>query len=531
MQATDRNACLDPSSNCVPINLFGPQGSITPAMIGFLTGVSNSGTTNTTLAQVKGVVSGDTGFAIATTPVNFAIGGEYRKYTASSISDLLTQTPDEVLGNGAASPDVFGQYDVKEVFGELVIPLLEDASFAKSLTIEAGARYSDYSTAGGNTTWKVGGSWEPIDGLKFRGNYQRGARAPNIGELFAPSVVGLTNLGVDPCVDVTNAAGVITAGPSINANLRAVCIAQGAPPTTIGAIQNPSAQQANGTFGGNPNLGVEIAKTWTVGAVWQPDFIQNFSISVDYFNIKVTGAVSSPTSGDVIGACFNNLSASSATNPACTSIRRSPLTGGLDGGSETRGLPFPLSNLGRITTDGVDVAIRYKRDLGFADLNWSFDGTWNHSNKFQATPTGLNRECVGFYSPNCNIQPEYVFNQRTSLTFDDSITVSLLWRYLSGSEQEPDDILNGNGPACGPGNPCGNLNFQTIPDEHYFDLSTRFEITDNATLTLTVMNLLNNKPKVVGADVGTTSFNSGNIYPSSYDPLGRRFAAAVKFKF
>jgi outer membrane receptor protein involved in Fe transport len=517
VQSTNRNTCLDTSSNCVPLNLFGAQGTITPAMIGFLTGVSNSGTTNTTLAQVKGVVSGDTGFAIATTPVNFATGVEYRKYTASSISDLLTQTPGEVLGNGAASPDVFGEYDVKEVFGELVIPILEDASFAKSLTLEVGGRYSDYSTAGGNTTWKVGGSWEPIDGLKFRGNYQRGARAPNIGELFSPNVVGLTNLGVDPC------AG---AAPLTNANLRAVCIAQGAPANTIGSIQNPSAQQANGTFGGNPNLGVEIAKTWTVGAVWQPEFVSNFSISVDYFNIKVTGAVSTPTSGDVISACFTGLSASSASNPACTGIRRNPLTGGLDGDTATTfGLPFPSSNLGRITTDGVDVAIRYKRDLGFADLNWSFDGTWNHSNKFQATPTGLNRECIGFYSPNCNIQPEYVFNQRTSLTFDDSITVSLLWRYLSGSQQEPDDIINGNGPVA------AGFGFEKIPDEHYFDLSGRFEITDNATLTLTVMNLLNNKPHVVGADVGTTSFNSGNIYPSSYDPLGRRFAAAVKFKF
>ncbi|MGC1470165.1 MAG: TonB-dependent receptor, partial [Sphingorhabdus sp.] len=322
VRSTNPTTCLDTSSNCVPLNLFGAQGTITPAMIGFLTGVSNSSSTQTSLAQVKGVVSGDTGFAIAITPINFAVGGEYRKYTAASVSDLLSQTPGEVLGNGAASPDVFGEYDVYEAFGEVVVPILEDLPFAKSLTLEAGVRYSDYSTAGTNTTYKFGGSYEPIDGLKFRGNYQRGARAPNINELFAPNVVGLVNLGTDPC------AG---AAPLTNANLRAVCIAQGAPANTIGSIQNPSAQQANGTFGGNPNLRVEIAKTYTVGVVYQPEFLPNFSISVDYFNIKVTGAVSTPTSGDVISACFTGLSASSASNPACTGIRRNPLTGGLDG--------------------------------------------------------------------------------------------------------------------------------------------------------------------------------------------------------
>jgi outer membrane receptor protein involved in Fe transport len=515
VRSTNPTTCIDTSSNCVPINLFGPQGSISQASLGFLTGVSVSSTTQTSLAQAKGVISGDTGFAIATTPINFAVGGEYRKYTAASVSDLLSQTPGEVLGNGAASPDVFGQYDVYEAFGEVVVPILEDLPFAKSLTLEAGVRYSDYSTAGTNTTYKFGGSYEPFDGLKFRGNYQRGARAPNIGELFSPNVVGLTNLGVDPC------AG---AAPVGNANLTAVCIAQGAPANTIGSIQNPSAQQANNTSGGNPNLGVEIAKTYTIGVVYQPEFVPNFSISVDYFNIKVTDAISTPTPGDVIGACFTGLSASSAASAACTSIRRNPLTGGLDGDTATTfGLPQPFSNLGRIKTDGIDVAIRYKRELGFADLNLSFDGTYTNSNKFQATPTSLNRECVGFYSPNCNIQPEFAFNQRTSLTFDDSITVSLLWRYLSGSKQEPDDAVNGNGPVL--------AQFATIPDEHYFDLSGRFEISDNVTMTMTVMNLLNNKPKVVGSDVGSTTFNSGNVYPSSYDPLGRRFAVSAKLKF
>ena len=121
----------------------------------------------------------------------------------------------------------------------------------KSLTAEAGIRYSDYSvfattpTSYNTTTYKAGGSYEPFDGLKLRGNYQRAVRAPNIAELFSPLNTGLTNLSVDPCQG---------AAPVTNANLRAVCLAQGAPANTIGLIAAPSAAQINATSGGQPGV-------------------------------------------------------------------------------------------------------------------------------------------------------------------------------------------------------------------------------------------------------------------------------------
>lgn len=532
VRATSTTTCLQATDpTCVPINLFGPQGSITAAQLGYLLGVSTSSSTNTSLSSVQGVIKGDTGLAIAETPVSFAIGTEYRKYGASSISDLATATPGEVLGNGAASPDVFGTYNVKEAFGELVIPIFEDESFAKSLTLELGGRYSDYSTAGKSYTYKVGGSYEPIEGLKFRGNYVRGARAPNINELFAPTVTGLTTLTTDPC------AG---AAPQNNALLRAVCLAQGAPANVIGSIQNPSANQANATSGGNPALDVEKTKTYTVGVVWQPSFIPKLNITVDYFNIKITGAISTATVGDLITGCFGTITATSPTSQACQAFVRNPLTGGLDGDTATTpGLLFTNSNLGRNTTDGIDLAINYSRDLGFAEYGFSFNGTWTNSNKFQASPTSLNRECVEFISSNCgSLQPEFSWVQRSSLTFEDRYTVSLLWRHISKFRQEPDDIINGNGPVCnqiatGPAsNICGpGIDFSKIKAFDYFDLSGRFELTDNVTLTLTVQNLFDKQPPAVGTGVGTTAFNSGNTFPSTFDSLGRRYAAAVKFKF
>ena len=552
VRATNTTTCLDTDGgSCVPINLFGPQGSISAASLGYVVGVGTSGSTNATLSQVKGIISGDTGsFSLAETPIGFAVGVEYRKYGASSVSDLATQTPNEVLGSGAASPDIFGTYNVKEAFGELIIPVFEDESFAKNLTIELGGRYSDYSTAGKSYTYKGAIGYEPIDGLKFRGNYQRGARAPNIGELFNPQVTGLIGLTVDPCASFNTQTNLPIVNPNLgNANFRAICIAQGATANQIGAIGTPSAGQANQTSGGNSALKVEKTTTYTVGAVWQPSFLPKFSISVDYFNIKVKGAISTPTAQDVLAACFGTpfgtgVTAASATSQACTSIRRNPLQGGLDGGdtSVARGLPLVLSNLGRITTDGIDVSINYSRDLGFADYSFSFDGTWTNSNKFQATPTSLNRECVGFISGSCAPpQPEFAWTQRTSLTFADRITASLLWRHISKLRQEPDDIVNGNGPACGApgnlgnevnGNPgCTGFDFSRTKATDYYDLSGRFELSDNVTLTVTVQNLLDKQPKFIGSGVGGGTFNSGNVLQSTFDTLGRRYAASVKFKF
>lgn len=535
--ATDENTCSQSTtagttadSNCVPIDLFGPLGSLTPDMIGYTFGLTQQVITGTSIGTVNASITGDIDTGLLASPVSFALGAEYRKFTATRQSDEASQTPGAVVGGGGAAPDIDGSYNVKDFFGEVYVPLLEGHSFAESLTLELGGRYSDYSTAGTEFTWKVGGSWEPVIGLTFRGNYQRSSRAPNIGELFTPVTTQLSNLQTDPCQ---------LALPVGDANLTAVCIAQGAPAGAIGNIQPPPAGQINVTTGGNLNLGTETAKTWTVGFVALPDFAPGLSFSVDYWNIKVTGAITTPAVGDIINGCFANITAASATDPNCVDlIRRSQTTGGLAGApNEVPGLILQLSNLGRIETDGIDVSARYSTDLtDNIGLSLSFDGTWVNENIFNtnpANPAAIDRDCVGYYSVNCSsIQPEFTFSQRTTLSFDDSIRLSLRWRYLSGTEQEPDDILNGNGPAFQGNSPLfGEVDFQKIPSESYFDLSAQWDIIDNVMLTLTVSNLFDNAPTVVGNNIGSTAYNSGNTYPSTYDAIGRRYSAALKFNF
>ncbi|WP_156255005.1 TonB-dependent receptor domain-containing protein [Sandarakinorhabdus oryzae] len=544
--ADNTTACRTIAGGCVPLNLFGGPGSITPAMANYIRGQSTVAV-DTGLGQVRGVINGDVGLTIpsAANPISFAVGAEYRNYTYRRTPDNLSQVPGELGGGGGAVLPFTGGYDVYEGFAEVNVPLVEDKPFFKSLALEGGIRQSHYSiNAPGNpsfdtTTWKLGASWAPSNDIKFRGGYNRAARSPNIGELFAPVATGLTSLAVDPCSG-TKAQG--------NANLTAVCIAQGATANQIaaGSIQDPAAGQANATGGGNPNLRPEIADTWTIGGVLTPSFLPGFALTVDYFNVKVNTAIAAATPGDIISACFDNITATSATNPACTEIRRNPVNGRLSGPTGTTfGLPQPLTNRGRFETSGIDLSANYATDVGFAKLNLNFNGTYTLRNRFRASATALNRECIGQYSVNCGvsngaIQPKWTHNARAGLDFGPA-NVFLLWRYIGNMRYEDNrnpatgalllaprfnGVITGSGPLVG-----RTYNFNRISAYSYFDMGAGFKIMDNVSLDLLVANLFDKKPPIVGSTLGTTGQNSGNTYPSTYDALGRRYNVTLGVKF
>jgi iron complex outermembrane recepter protein len=565
--------CTDPSNGCVPVNLFGPPGTITPQMANFLRGTSEI-TTSVTLSQARATINGDTPLQLwAKNPVSFAVGAEYRKYQSAIIPDFLAQSGN-LGGFGAAPPPVAGGLDVYEGFAEVIAPIVSDRPFFDELQLEGGIRRSHYTvnTPGtpkfNTTTWKIAGSWAPVHDLKFRGAYNRAVRAPNISELFTPTNSGLTNLATDPCAGLA---------PATNPTLAAVCIAQGAPAGSIGNIKNPTAGQANATFQGSLTLKPETATTWTLGAVLRPRFINGLSASLDYYNIRVDHAITAPAPGDAIDACFSNLSAASASSVACTQIRRNPVSGALDGDpNQVPGLFLPLTNQGKITTDGVDLTLDYRTRLGTifstpAKLALNFGGNWTRHQKFQASsftnaafPTqSVNRDCVGFFSANCGfpagqLLPKYSFNQRTTLTLG-KVDLSVLWHWISSMRYEATasncvargfgdpaaptgcDLLFSGTIQSGPSNSIfftdpgtfngKTVNFNKIPAFSWFDFTTRFNVNEHFDLTFTVNNILDKKPPIVGNTAGSTSANSGNTFPATYDALGRRFTAGARIKF
>lgn len=574
LNATNATTCTVTTGGCVPLNIFGSAGSITPAQVAFLNGASNI-TIRTDLLQVRGVLSGDLGFTLpsASEPVGFAVGAEYRKYGYDRDPDARAQDPSELGGAGGAVLPFTGGYDVKEAYGELIVPLIADKPLFNELTFELGARYSSYKIDAPTKptfdafTYKAGVTWEPADGFRLRGNYQRAVRAPNIGELFAPITTGLTSLTIDPCSGssvATLASGAANPnfkpGLAAGQNLRAVCVAQGAPVAIIDSlagtragIPNPAAGQANATGGGNVALKPEKADTFTVGAVFAPrNLIPNFTLAVDYYRIVVNNAITAATPGDILAECFSaNFTPTSA---ACTAIRRNPTNGGLSGQTGTvKGLPQPTTNRGRLSTDGVDLKMGFKQEFGDVTFGYDLNANWTRSLKFQASPTGFNRDCVGYYSANCGptlgqIQPEFTFQHRTTVGVGPA-SLSLLWRYLSSVRYEgqaSDAVARGFLTAAQQNLFRGTItnqapavsalagqvvDFNRIRAYHYFDLSAQFDVMKTMTLTVGVTNLFNVAPPVVGAQAGSTSANSGNTFPSTYDPLGRSFNASVRMKF
>ncbi|SEH16620.1 TonB-dependent Receptor Plug Domain [Sphingopyxis sp. YR583] len=536
--ANNNPVCYDTSNGCVPINLFGPLGSINSDMLNFID-LDAQIRRVTKLSVVGANISGDL-FGISSPfsdkAVAFSLGVEHRNLSSRSNPDAPSRIQSEVLGTGARTPADFGRITVKEIFGELIVPIVEDKPFFYDLSLEAGLRYSDYNTTGTSTTWKAGGSWEPVRGYKIRGMYQVAARSPNIQELFQSPVTGLNNLGTDPCQ--ASQLGV-PGSPTANPQLAALCQYTGAPAASIGNISSPTSGQINATTSGNPNLDVERAKTWTLGVVLQPSFVPSLALTVDYFNIKVKDAISNPAAGDILNGCYSTaLNPSQTPNAFCDLIKRSPNNGSLNGAGETPGVILAGSNLGQIETAGIDLGLTYRLDLGEdSGLRFSFNGTWLDYYHFQATPNAINRDCTGYYSTNCtNPRAEWKWNSR--LTYSNGpFDISLMWNHISSVRLEPAALPAGQRPAldvpqtAGP-NPANIFDaYERIKAYDYFDLTVAAEVNENFTFTFGVENLFDKKPPVVGATIGGTAFNNANTFPSLYDTIGRSYSVTTRLKF
>lgn len=530
--------CSTTTNGCVPLNLFGPAGSITADQIGFID-LDALISRKTRLSVITGSVSGDL-FGVKSpfsdSAVAFSIGGEVRTLSAATQPDGPSQIQGEVLGTGARTPADSGRYNVKEVFGELIVPIVTDKPFFYRLQAEGGIRYSDYSTTGGSTTWKAGGKYEPFQGFQFRGMYQRAVRSPNIQELFQSAVQGLGNLTVDPCQSSQLASA------AANPGLAALCVATGAPAGTIGSIPTPSSTQINVTTQGNPNLNVERASTYTLGGVIQPEFLPGFALTVDYFNIKVANAITQPAQADILNGCYSaTLNPTFANNAFCDLIRRNPLNGSLNGAGETPGVILSYSNLGRIETAGWEVGLTQRAKLSDLGLNsggvltMAFNAQRLNFYHFQATPNAINRDCTGYYSASgCTLpRPKWRWNGR--LTYgQEMFDVSLRWNHISRVALEPflATRLPGAVPQPGGPNPATVLPaYRQIRAYDYFDLAVRVMPTERFELTMTVGNLFDRQPPAVGSGVGGTAFNSGNTFPQLYDPIGRSFTMGARVRF
>jgi iron complex outermembrane receptor protein len=401
-------ACTAP---CVPFNLFGGAGSITPAMYDYV-GFIQRDESRQKIWDFSANISGGL-FDLPGGPASIAIGVEHRDLSGSFDPDPIVAAG---LGSDIPALPTSGSYNVDEAYAELRLPLLRDTAGFHRLELTGAARYSDYSTSGSTTTFSAGINWEPVEDLLFRGSWAEGFRAPSIGELFGtPS--RFDQEVVDPCSGMT-------AGTP--ANIRTNCIADGVP-------ANNSYTQLNAQLpvitGGNPNLDPETSESWGFGAVWRPSFLPRLSLEANYYNIKVDGAIQAIDAGTLLGRCAETGDALS-----CAAIDRS----GSGQVTQIRGF---LQNIASIETDGVDLTLIYRGGAGPAgtfNLTWTNTFLFNYHVTVPATTgtTLIEREGTEQGSPD-QAFPKFKSTGIVDWTLGE-VGASLTGRYIS-------HVVEGNG--------------------------------------------------------------------------------------
>jgi iron complex outermembrane receptor protein len=494
-------ANCDPLEGCVPLNIFGGPGSITPEMLKYIQYIEHDNSQNK-IGLWSANLSGDL-FQLPYGPLAFASGVEHRKYVGSYEPDAIVVAGES---NGVPSLPTSGQYSINEYYLELNAPLLEDVPFFKALELSAATRYSDYSTFGGTTNSKVGLRWQVYDDLTLRSTWAEGFRAPSIGELFG-SLAEFDATIQDPCSNSRPATAQITAN----------CRALGAPASYV---QN--GPQIGVRTGGNKNLKPEASTSLTVGAVYSPSWAQSMGwaskldISLGYYRIKLDDAIQAPDSQTKLDRC---VASGDPNDIWCAGIVRSR-TGGF------AQFDNALENLGGIKTDGYDFGIDWaspQTSIGRFTLNLNN----TYVEKYQATSaTGeLEPRTIGFELTDSSIpRLTSVLHMGWSRN---AWSIDTTFRYLSSSTE---NCAGAAGfPICDndditPNRPDGTHRLGAVT---YQDLRASWKLPISLDLTLTagINNLWDKQPPIC------VSCSLNGYDGSTYD-LPSRFTyvqASVRF--
>ncbi|MGH6878909.1 MAG: TonB-dependent receptor domain-containing protein [Rhizomicrobium sp.] len=291
---------------CVPLDIFDGFGSLTPAMEKYVVAdASSEGMTEEKILNAS--LTGDLGSwggrsPLARSPAEVSLGAEWRAEALDLKTTSEYATGDLYGYSASLAPVPLSGFEASEGFAELSIPLIQDMWLAQALSVDAGYRYGSYSTSGPVTSYKYGIQWQPIADIRLRGLYERAVRAPNVLELFTPATLaGFT--AKDPCATSTSGrcADVANAGTKLLDCPDMLCVEQD---------------------GGNLLLKPERGTTATIGAVFSPEFFQRFTLTVDYFNIRVAGFVDTIGSVITLSECYGSNATATSESFFCPLVHR-----------------------------------------------------------------------------------------------------------------------------------------------------------------------------------------------------------------
>lgn len=479
----------------------------------------NNNVNTMTQKNVEGTLQGK----ILTLPageLRFALGADYR-------GSSFDYQPDQgLINNDSFSYDTTiptsGTQNVREVFGELLVPVLKDLPLIQELSLDLGARRSQYDGFGGVNTWKADLNWKPVSALTVRGGYARAIRAPSLGELFAPTVTGNLNIGAGPSAGDPCATGSVFRTGANAAQVAALCQAQGIP-AALYPTYTYGVDSVHGTSGGNPTLTPETANTFSIGTVWSPHFdsalMRKFQVSVDYYNISISNAVGSLSLTDILPRCFNSDGISnpsySTANIYCQQIVRDRSTGDIVLGHEG------LLNLASYKTDGVDTEFDWSFGLdalGLSDNAGTFRLnsliSYTHTFKVASLPGSPVLDFAGSIG-NSEVSPEMAHpHWKANTAFGYSIgpvSAAVHWRYIAAMKHQ-DLVVDPT--ATTPG--VGTYN--------YFDIDAHWAVINHLELTAGLTNIGDKAPPFVSGQPLTTD-------TATYDIIGRTYYVGFKAKF
>ncbi len=501
----DPTLCAAATNGCPGVYNPFISDSMTEAQIAYgFVGVNTK--EDSTLNSLQLNIAGDMGrFEMPGGSIGWALGYENRREEASSNPDggaaigAIAFTP----GNTTA-----GEFEVDEVYGEVVMPLLAGAPMAEILTLEASARWTDVDFLDdSDSVYKVALEWAPISDIRLRGTYSEGFRAPNISELFL-GVQQSAESYTDPCRNYG------TSGT--DANTVANCQADGLPPDF-----NLATFQATTLQGGNPDLEPETAETLTFGVVFTPSFLENLTVTVDYYDIEITDAIGTAPTSEVISACyasanFSDPSCDLIVGPAFPGVDETPLPSAparRNSNRQVSGILETEANLATYETSGVDFAFRYgfESPVGYLDL--SAVGTYLMDYDYLPFDGGEVIKLAGFFGGdpaygNPAAFAEWQVNYGVTLTRDDW-GANLTARYMS----ETDDI------------DAAPANLVNVADSiTYLDIQGYYNWND-ITFTVGIRNVTDEDPPYI------TAYDDMNTLQFSYDTQGRYLYGRASISF
>lgn len=514
--AFGRPVCRDAQARaqgCVPADVFSGTGSIGAAASAYITAPSSL-TSFTSQSVAAANVAGSL-VDLPAGPLGVSFGVEYRREASRQTFDALTNAG---LNGGNRLANTAGKFNVKEGFAEVVIPILKDQPFFNMLTLSAAGRVSDYSTTGTSYSYNGSVEWAPIPDLRFRATYARSTRAPNIGELFGGAGQDFPSGLQDPCVGITAAStGTLATQcrsfPGVSANI-----------ATNGSftLNQADIQGVSGLNTSNPNLDVEKGTSYIIGGVFNPTFLKNFSLTVDYFNIDIEDAIVGVPRQFILDQCFQQ-----ANNALCQFITRRPTVSGANSAGSLDFVNQTINNSGGLKTTGLDIVGAYRQDLASLGLGGTVNlrVAWTHVFKGYVIP--LPGEPKDDFNGEIGAAKDKVFGTIDYSNGDFGFTVR---QNYVGPSYLDDQFLIQFTEADGVTALNARDRRGRVKAEFNTDLQARFTPGENFEFYMGVDNVFDTEPPLIITGL-PGNVTGAETAADVYDTIGRRYYAGVRVKF